>query len=613
MTLLIAAIGPKDWAISIWLRDYFTASAVNVRQSPATAMLWLVVIGSAVALLVLGNRYSLLTRYHDAFNNQFEKLRRWYGGMLAWCLGHRLLVIIAFTGLMVSAFAIMPMVGQDFFPSVDAGLVRLHVRAPAGTRIEETERYFAQVAELIRSVIPEDEIDSILDNIGIPYSGINTALSDGTIVSPADGEVLISLKEHHKPTADYIVQLKRKLDEQLPELITFFQPPDMASQVLNFGVAAPIDIQISGPRKSMEANFALIQQMRRDVEKVPGAVDVRLQQVMNTPDIRVDVDRTLAGQMGLSQRDVANDLLISLASNGQTYPNFWTDQRTGVNYHVMVQTPQYRIDSMDALNASPVASSGGRNKNMQLLGNLATVRRGYSPANLTHYDIRNTFDIQLGIRGTDLETVARGVQKVIDEYTPKLPKGSFFTLRGQAQSMHSSFAALGYGIIFAIVLVYLLMVINFQSWIDPLIILMALPGAIAGIVWILFVTGTTLSVPALMGAIMSIGVATANSILMVTFANDQREEGLNAHDAALCAGMTRLRPVLMTAAAMLIGMLPMAMGMGEGGEQNAPLGRAVIGGLFLATFATLILVPVMYSWLRKAAPSRTLEPELQYK
>jgi multidrug efflux pump subunit AcrB len=575
-------------------------------------------IGGAVAALAIFGwiniRYNVIWRTHDAFNVQFEKLRRGYGGVLAWALDHRPTVIVAFVILVVGSCALFPLIGTDFFPTVDAGQMRLHVRAPAGTRIEQTQNYFAEVENAIREIIPRQELGVMIDNMGIPNSSINLSLSDGSLMSPADGELLISLKEGHRPTEEHMKQLRSELPKKFPHLTFFFAPSDIVTQVLNFGLQSPIDIQVSGPVSNAPKNLSIAQAMRWDVAKLPGIADVRMQQVSNAPDIRVDVDRVMANQLHLTQRDVASDLLISLSSSNQTAPNFWLNPQTGVNYSIFVQTPQYFMDSINDLENTPIAPGDAvvTAQNTQLLGNLAKMSRGASPTNATHYGISPTYDVLLGVQGTDLGSAARQVQDVVDKHEKDLPRGSKITVRGQVQSMHDSFTGLAFGLIFAVVLVYLIMVINFQSWLDPLIILMALPGAAAGILWMLLATGTTISVPALMGAIMSIGVATANSILMITFANDQRiDHGMNAHDAALAPGRTRLRPVIMTALAMIIGMLPMSLGLGEGGEQNAPLGRAVIGGLAMATFATLLFVPVVYSLLRAKAPVTQVEEELR--
>ena len=542
----------------------------------------------------------LIWRVHQGFNVYFDRFRDFYGSCLAWALGNRALVFVGFLGFIGISFSLFPLIGQDFFPAVDSGQIRLHVRAPAGTRIEETERYFTRVAEVVREIIPAHEIETIIDNIGIPNSGINLALSDGSLMSSADGEMLISLHEHHGPTEQYVHKLRRELGERFPNVTFYFKPPDIVTQVLNFGLAAPIDIQLVGPRRNYEQNYALAKQIRDRIAVIPGVVDAHLHQVPLTPELHVEADRTLMSQLGLSQREVASDLLISLSSSGQAAPNYWLDPKSGVQYPLAVQTPQYKIDSINALNNTPVTATGdGENDRSQLLGNLVHLDRGFGPTNVTHYNIALSFDVLASVHGTDLGRVSHEIDKVLAEIRPTFPRGTTAMIRGQVQSMNSSFQGLSYGLVFAVVLVYLLMVVNFQSWLDPLIILMALPGALCGILWMLFVTQTTINVPSLMGSIMCIGVATANSILLVTFANDQRKDGLSAKDAAWSAGVTRLRPVIMTALAMILGMLPMSLGFGEGGEQNAPLGRAVIGGLLMATCATLFFVPIVYSTLRR--------------
>jgi len=548
---------------------------------------------------------------HRAFNRRFEQLRRLYGGMLALALHHRVFVVVAFTIFVIGSCALYPLIGRDFFPTVDAGQIRLHVRARPGTRIEETERVFGRVEDVLRRSIPASEVESVLDNIGIPYSGINMSLSDGSLMSSADGEILISLKENHHPTAQYIDRLRKDLAGQFPELVFFFQPADIVTQVLNFGLPAAIDVQVEGPERNVEQNLAIAQEILGQMRQIPGIADPHLQQVPKVPDLFVQVDRTLASELGLAQRDVADSLLISLSSSGMTQPMFWINPKNGVQYSVAVQTPDYKINSLDDLKTIPILAASGQ-KTPQLLTNVSQITRGYSPANVMHYDVQPVIDVNADhVIGADLGSVEDQVRRIVAKFEPKLPRGSSIRIRGQAESMDSSFSHMALGLIAAVTLVYLLMTVNFQSWIDPLIILMALPGALAGILWLLFVSQTTISVPALMGSIMSIGVATANSILMVTFANDRRKDGLNAHDAALEAGMIRLRPVIMTALAMIIGMLPMSLGLGEGGEQNAPLARAVIGGLALATFATLFFVPIVYSALRVKPPHKPIEKELQ--
>jgi multidrug efflux pump subunit AcrB len=438
-------------------------------------------------------------------------------------------------------------------------------------------------------------------------SGINLSLSEGALISSADADIMLALKAGHAPTADYVRKLRRVLAERYPDITFFFLAPDISTQVLNFGLAAPIDVQVTGAPGNEAQTLAVARSIATRLKAIAGAVDVRLAQVPAAPQLRIDVDRTMAAQAGLTQRDVANDLLLSLSSSAQIAPSYWLDRKRGVQYLVAVQTPQYRNDSFDALDTTPLST--GTDGRPQLLSNVAQISRGVGPVNITHYNVARTFDVQANVDGTDLGSVTSATRKLVDELTPGLPRGTAIRVLGQADSMDSSFSALSQGLLFASLLVYLLMVVNFQSWLDPFVILMALPGAVAGIAWMLFLTHTTVSVPALMGSIMCVGVATANSILVVTFANGQRLVGRDASSAALAAGMTRLRPVLMTALAMLIGMLPMSLGLGEGGEQNAPLGRAVIGGLALATATTLFFVPVMYSLLRGRMPS--LDRELE--
>jgi multidrug efflux pump subunit AcrB len=494
-----------------------------------------------------------------------------------------------------------PFLGQDFFPQVDAGQIRLHVRAPAGTRIEETEQYFARVESAVRRVIPKDELTDIIDNIGLPYSGLNIAMSDSATIGPFDGEVLVSLREgHQRSTWDYVRDLRKTLNRQFPELSFFFQPADIVGQILNFGLPAPIDIQVVGPLANSKANYAIARQIERRMTRIPGAADVHTHQVVDVPELLFQVDRTRAQQLGLTQKDVADSLLISLSSSTQIAPNYWIDPKNSVDYPVSVMTPQYRVDSTSELLRTPVHATGRTSP--QLLTNVGGLERDTTASVVNHWNVQPLYDVYANVQDRDLGAVAVDVDKVLAEMTPKLPKGSFFETRGQVATMRSSFRGLAMGMVFAIVLVYFVMVVNFQSWLDPFIILMTLPGALSGIVLMLFVTQTTLNVPSMMGAIMSIGVATANSILLVNFANDLRETGEDARTAALEAGFTRLRPVIMTALAMIVGMLPMALGFGEGGEQNAPLGRAVIGGLLLATVATLFFVPVVYSVLRRTPP-----------
>jgi multidrug efflux pump subunit AcrB len=501
--------------------------------------------------------------------------------------------------------ALSPIIGTDFFPQVDAGQIRLHVRAPSDTRIEETEQWFSHVEDTIRRVIPPSELQDMIDNIGLPYSGLNIAMSDTATVGQFDGEILVSLNpEGHGPTWGYVRTLRKELVHDYPSLSFFFQPADIVGQILNFGLPAPIDIQVIGPQTNSARNWAIAKEIELRLKRIPGAVDVHLHQVVETPELRVNVDRTRADQLGLTQRDVANGVLVSLSSSLQTTPIWWINPQNGVDYPVVVQTPEYRVNSTSALMQTPFRPASGTTS--QVLSNVAQFQRGTTAAVVNHYNVQPLYDIFANVQDRDLGSVATDVRKVLDQFQGKLPKGSFIETRGQVQTMKDSFLGLGVGLVFAILLVYFVMVVNFQSWLDPFIILMALPGALSGILLALFVSQTTINVPSLMGAIMSIGVATANSILLVNFANDLRREGYDAKSAALQAGHTRLRPVLMTALAMVVGMFPMALGLGEGGEQNAPLGRAVIGGLILATVATLFFVPVVYSFLRNKTP---LDPD----
>jgi multidrug efflux pump subunit AcrB len=545
-------------------------------------------------------------KLHHAFNHQFSRLRESYRKLLDMTLRHRGLAFVLFLLFCGVSFALYPFIGEDFFPRVDAGQFRLHVRGPAGMRIEETEQLFGRVEDTIRSVIPERELTNILDNIGLPFGSINLAFTDSSTIGSSDGEILVSLKEgQHGPTWEYVSELRKKLRAEHPQATFFFQPSDIVSQILNFGLPAPIDVQVVG--RNEDANYHLAKQIESRIAQIPGAADVHMHQVRNAPTINVNVDRTRASQVGLTQRDVANSMLISLSSTSQVSPNYWLNPVNGVNYLIAVQTPPYRVDSTETLGSTPINLNGSA---PELLSNLARFERGEEMQVVNHYNVQPVFDVYANVENRDLGGFAGDVERILSDVRKHLPRGTTIETRGQVETMNSSFVGLGFGLIFAVLLVYFIMVVNFQSWLDPFIILTALPGALCGILWMLFLTQTTVSVPALMGAIMSIGVATANSILLVTFANDEQAAGMSARDAALEAGYTRLRPVVMTALAMIIGMLPMAIGFGEGGEQNAPLGRAVIGGLVVATFATLLFVPVVYSVLRRKQP-KSYEKELE--
>jgi multidrug efflux pump subunit AcrB len=535
----------------------------------------------------------IFSRIHHGFESGFDALRRSYSNLLQLCLDHRALFASGFLLFCLASLILAGHLGQDFFPSVDAGQLRLHLRAKTGTRIEETARVTSEAENVIRRVIPASELGGILDNIGLPTSGINLSYSNSETVGNFDAEILVSLQAKHHPTADYVQKLREELPKAFPATAFFFEPADIVTQILNFGLPAPIDIQIIG--SDMASNFSLAAGMAERIRSVPGAVDVHLHQLLNQPRLDLAVDRVRSQQVGLSERDVASNVLVSLSSSFQISPNFWLSPN-GVSYGIAVQTPQYKVDSIDGLRTIPVNSPSVLQP--QLLENLTSMSRRQEPAVVTHYNVQRVIDIYAGTQGRDLGGVAADIAKITAAAEKQLPKGSSLVTRGQVATMQSSFVGLGSGLAFAIVLVYLLIVINFQSWSEALIIITALPVALAGICWMLYLTHTTLSVPALMGTIMSMGVATANSVLIISFANERFAETKDALRAALEAGSTRLRPVMMTALAMIIGMVPMAIGMGEGGEQNAPLGRAVIGGLLFATAATLFFVPVVFAIVR---------------
>jgi CzcA family heavy metal efflux pump len=535
---------------------------------------------------------TFMGRFQKGFEVRFEKLREGYRGALEGVMGNRKVFVFSFLGFCAFSFCLIFFLGRDFFPRVDSGEMRLHVRARAGLRIEETARLVDEVEQEIRREVPKSEISTVLDNIGLPYSGINTSYSNSGTIGTSDAEILVNLNQGHRPTDEYIHKLRANLPHVFPGVEFFFQPADIVSQILNFGLPAPIDVQLIG--NNFAQNFALAGQISNELRHVPGAVDVHVQQLMNNPTLHFDVDRTRAQQVGMTERDVANNMLISLSGSFQTAPTFWLNPNNGVSYNIAVMTPQYRMDSLQALMNTPITSASGTS-DPQILANLATVKPISTPAVVNHFNIFPSADVYASVDGRDLGGVADDTQKIVDSFRSKLPRGTQMIIRGQVQTMNSSFLGLGVGLVMSIVLVYLLIVVNFQSWLDPFIIITALPGALAGILWMLFLTRTTLNVPALTGAVMCMGVATANSILMISFARERMAEGLHPIEAALEAGHTRMRPVIMTALAMIIGMLPMALGLGEGGEQNAPLGRAVIGGLMFATVATLFFVPVVFS------------------
>jgi multidrug efflux pump subunit AcrB len=539
---------------------------------------------------------NVLVRLQAGFERGFELFRERYRDTVSWALSQARLTVLAFIGLIIVSAMLFPFLGRDFFPQVDAGQMRLHVRAPPGTRLERTQQYFAEVEAQIRKLVGNDQIDVMLDNIGLPYSGINIALSDSATVGPMDGEILISLNEKHEATAKLIAMLRRELPKRFAELQFFFQPADIVDQVLNFGQPAPIDVRISGPNQ--EEAFALASKIARSLNQVAGVVDSHVFQVPNAPALTVDMDRTLATQIGVTQQEAAENVLVATNSSAQTAPNFWVDPRNSVSYPLVVQVPTYRIKSSQDLQTLPVTSSGGTDAG-QLLMNLASFGRESLPLVTSQLNIRPVFDVHADVQGRDLYSAALDIDKVLKANRPDASKALTVTLSGQVETMRESYTGLFTGIALAIILVYLFLVMNFQSWIDPLIVLMAVPFALGGVLWMLFLSQTPMSVPALMGTLMCIGLTTANSILVVSFANQRMAAGDDPLRAAISAGYTRLRPVLMTAGAMILGMVPMALGIGEGGEQNAPLGRAVIGGLLFATLATLIFVPTMYRLLRR--------------
>jgi multidrug efflux pump subunit AcrB len=529
-----------------------------------------------------------LKRFQRGFENRFTRIRKRYRFLLRLALMNRPVFLIGFMTVVVLSFGLAPFLGQNFFPSVDGGQIKLHMRAQTGTRIEEAARLCDQVEAAIRRTIPPSELNNIVDNIGLPISGINMAYGNSGTIGAGDADILISLNEDHRPTEGYVETLRAELPLKFPGVKFAFLPADIITQILNFGLPAPIDLQIIG--NNQVANDAYANELLKRIRKVPGIADLRIQQEFNYPQIRVDVDRSLASEVGLTERDVADSLLVTLAGSSQVAPTFWLNPKNGVSYPIVTQMPQYRIDNFSDLENLPVTGGGSS----QILGALSHISRGPSDGVVSHYNVQPVIDLYGSVQQTDLGSVAGGIHSILDDTKKDVPKGSSVVLRGQSETMTSAYGQLYFGLAGAIVLIYLVIVVNFQSWVDPFVIITGLPAALAGIVWMLFITGTTLSVPALTGAIMCMGVATANSILVVSFARERLAQGADAFTAALDAGFMRFRPVLMTALAMIIGMAPMALGMGEGGEQNAPLGRAVIGGLLFATTATLLFVPTIF-------------------
>src|SRR5487761_2634214 len=537
-----------------------------------------------------------LVRFQQAFERGFAKVRGIYYSLLVFALEKRRRFVMMFLTIVFASFSLVPMLGRDFFPSVDAGQIKMHVRAEVGTRIEETAKLFDQVEQAIRTSIPPEELGSIVDNLGLTVSGINMVYNNTGTIGPQDGDILISLKEDHRPTDEYVTELREKLVRQFPGTTFSFLPADIVSQILNFGAPAPIDVQVMGPNGDENMAYAL--KLLREINKVIGVADARIQQANNYPLLRVDVDRTRAKQLGVTERDVTNSLVVTMAGSGQVAPAFWLNNRNGVSYPIVAQTPEYRNQSLSDLQNIPIAGAATHDaKGALILGGLANITRGNTPAVVSHYAVQPVIDIFATTQHRDLGGVASDIETILKQNEKDRPKGATINLRGQVQTMNTAFSGLLFGLLAAAVLIYLLIVVNFQSWSDPFVIITALPAALAGIVWMLFATHTTLSVPALTGTIMCMGVATANSILVVSFSKERLQAGKTPAEAALEAGFTRFRPVLMTALAMIIGMLPISLGLGQGGEQNAPLGRAVIGGLLFATVATLFFVPVVFTIL----------------
>ena len=546
-----------------------------------------------------------LIRFQQGFEHGFDRFRKSYQNLLEWILAHRLAFGAAFLAFCAASFLLVPFLGQDFFPSVDAGLFRLHVRAHTGTRVEETATLVDRVETTIRREIPGGEVQGILDNIGLPISGINLSYNDSGTAGPADADILVSLKTGHQPTPDYVRSLRLALNREFPGTTFYFLPADVVSQTINFGLPAPFDIQILG--RDLAGNQLVASAIADKIRHVRGAVDVRVQQPSDLPRFEFAIDRTKASELGLTESGIASSVLLNLSGSTQVQPTFWLDSRIGVQYLLNIRVPEYQMTSLSDLNSMPVTAGTPGTGNEQLLANLATFSRTNSQPIYSHYNVVPVVDVFGGVGGRDLGGVLADIKPILAEAQKSLPKGSSMMLRGQAETMRSSFLGLSVGLVMAIALIYLLLVVNFQSWLDPFIIITALTGALAGVIWGLYLTATTLSVPAMMGAIMCLGVATANSVLVVTFARQNLHQGMTPLKAAWAAGTGRLRPVLMTATAMIIGMVPMALGLGEGGEQNAPLGRAVIGGLLMATVATLFFVPVVFSVLQRSvtAPEKS--------
>jgi len=546
-----------------------------------------------------------ITGYLKAFQHGFEKrfhsIQQKYLALLRGAIESPKKFMFYFMLFVIASYALVLLAGREFFPRVDGGQIKIHVRLPTGTRLEETVLAFNQIENTIKQVVHEEQIETLIDNIGLTSNGINLAYSNSGTIGPQDGDILISLKEDHEPSEAITERLRDTLIRAYPSYVFSFLPADIVSQILNFGAPAPIDIIVKGPNRDGNAQYA--SQVLAGLRKIPGVVDARIQQATNYPQLNVDIDRIQAAKIGITQRDVTNNMVTTLAGSSQVSPSFWLNPANGVSYPIVVQTPQPNVSSVSDLMNIPIASASGTNQT--ILGGLSTIRRGSADAVVSHDSIQPSFDVFADTQGRDLGAVASDIQKMLNQMSASLPKGSRVEIRGQVSTMNSAFQSLGFGLIASIIFIYLVLVINFQSWLDPFIIITALPAAIAGILWMLFISVTNLSVPALTGMIMCMGVATANSILVVSFARERFQVTHDSKASAIEAGFSRFRPVMMTALAMIIGMAPMALGLGEGGEQNAPLGRAVIGGLIFATVATLIFVPIVFSYLHRARTNPT--------
>lgn len=569
---------------------------------PTLASYWL---GKPLHQMAANSEKKGISQLQSRFEARFMQFREHYHQALIDVLENKIVFIIIFVIFVtLTLLIIFPGIGSDFFPKVDAGQIKLHIQAPTGTRVEETARLCGRIDTLIRELIPKDELDTIVDNIGLPTSGINLSYSNSAPIGPASADIYISLKAKHKPTEDYIDKIRKELLANFPQVNFSFLPADMVGQILNFGLPSQIDIQVVGLKE--ENNRAFINHLLKAVKKVPGIVDAHIHQAFNYPQFKVSADRSFAKELGITEANIASDLLISLSGSFQTSPTFWLNPENAVSYSVVTQTPQYKMDSLQTLENTLITGT----EQAQILGSLARIERGVSPAVISHFNVQPVLDIFASVEGRDLGSVAKELNRLIHQFSKDLPRGSSVSVHGQIETQNQSFKALYAGLVFAIILIYLLIVVNFQSWMAPFVIIMALPGGIAGICWMLFITHTTLSVPALMGTIMTIGVATANSILMISFCLEGLREGLSPYEATLRAGVTRLRPIVMTALAMIIGMLPMALALGEGAEQNAPLGRAVIGGLLFATVATLFFVPSVFCYIYERRNRAPLEGKM---